>query len=350
MLGKGNRQRLSSISATGSRRLRAPNSRAVASNAEESDGCGLYVRGLHSNSNSNSIASSSNVNALDSSYHNSNNEMALPSLPTAQHILTNQRDPLRRPPRPIRVGLGPTRLQPISLGSGAQSISTDSIAENSFSPLISSSQINSKVSGKPSVPTRLPALSGRLSPIETSSSSSSLPSAQHVLRSPEKRIHYSNRNSSNLKKVGDVLVQRILHDDGEEGNSFVEDHPSKNNDVGLALNCIAYGKNSVDRKRSARHSTIQDESNNNNHYSNSSSFSSGGGGGDGSGTTGNYSSSYDTSESAGTMIDSGEDNANSSRQYSTNSKAGKLRKGLSMQSGAKKPSTDLKSLSINGAT
>ena len=60
--------------------------------------------------------------------------------------------------------------------------------------------------------------------------------AQNVLRSPEKRIHYSNRNSSNLKKVGDVLVQRILHDDGEEGNSFVEDHPSKNND-------IAYGKN-----------------------------------------------------------------------------------------------------------
>ena len=370
-MGQVERHRLSSISAAGSRRLRAAaaNSRANGSNTEEGDGCGLYVRGMQSNSNSNSISNSnfSSNPSIDSSYHNvSNNELALPSLAPAQRILTNQRDPLRRPPRPNRVGLGPTRLQPISLvGSGLQNSSSttdSSIAETSFAPLISSSQINSKLSGKSSIPNRLPALSGRLSPIDTSSVSSTQQQQQqqqqqHVIRSPEKRIHYtSNRNSSNyLKKVGDVLVQRILNGDGEEGNSFIEEQAavdSNNNDGGLVLNCVAYGKagkntkiNMVDRKRSARHSSAHQEEPNNNH--NTSSISSG----SNSNTKTNY--SYDYTGSAMMMNDSEDEVADNSHQYSTTtSRAGKLRKGLSMQSVAtnKQSLSDFKGLSINGAT
>lgn len=341
-LGQVERHRLSSISAAGSRRLRAANSRAVASNAEEGDGngCGLYVRGLQSNANANS-SFSSNPNT-DSSYHNiSNNEIALPSLAPAQRILTNQRDPLRRPPRPNRIGVGPTRLQPISLGAGSQN-STENIAENSFAPMVSSSQINSKLSGKSSIPNRLPALSGRLSPIDTSSSVTS--AQQHVIRSPEKRIHYSNRSSSNLKKVGDVLVQRILNGDGEEGNSFIEEQAAvDNSDGGLVLNCVAYGKNgkntkmkTADRKRSARQHQEEQISNHNTGSSNSNCNT-------------NY--SYDNSGSAMMMMNDSEyETANNGQQYST-SKAGRLRKGLSMQSVATKPlSSDLKGLSINGVT
>ena len=152
-----------------------------------------------------------------------------------------------------------------------------------------------------------------------------------------------------------MLVQRILNGDGEEGNSFIEEQAavdSNNNDGGLVLNCVAYGKagkntkiNMVDRKRSARHSSAHQEEPNNNH--NTSSISSG----SNSNTKTNY--SYDYTGSAMMMNDSEDEVADNSHQYSTTtSRAGKLRKGLSMQSVAtnKQSLSDFKGLSINGAT
>jgi hypothetical protein len=152
-----------------------------------------------------------------------------------------------------------------------------------------------------------------------------------------------------LKKVGDVLAQRILNGDGEEGNSFIEEQAAvDNSDGGLVLNCVAYGKNgkntkmkTADRKRSALQHQEEHISNHNTGSGNSSNSSN---------SNTNY--SYDNSGNAMMMMmnDSEYETANNGQQYST-SKAGRLRKGLSMQSVATKPlSSDIKGLSINGVT
>ena len=354
---------LSSLSAAGARSGRPvvhphhPQRFTDRMSQQQGDGLGFFVKGLQSTSASNLMA----PNDLPNSFHHAGNNgsgiahgsngigngngngngngsgshFEFPALPMNGH---NQKLSTR-PPRPSR----PNRLQP--MGAVIRHHGHADLA-----PQVLTSHLNAKQKEKP--PKRLPSLSGRPPSID-SFSDSLAESTPHVpvpspkvlirsdtsesatthnsLRSPkgEKRIQLNNRNSSNARKVGDVLVKRILsgHADYVERDDDMDlDRQNGELNPGLSINCVAFGKKKIGIRLIANGSYDSE-------------------GGDAEGEGG-----FEYKNGGGDGGDDDGDGNNGLKGPSPQPKLGRLRKGLIMSNATEKVATDHDSLFINGAS